>query len=483
MPSSFQELPHDIIHEIAVRSLPELPELTTVRPPLSLCHVSSSWRHVVQSSPELWSILFVKAPAKGNHPRLLNKILEWFGRAKTRPLSFFLSLEPLTPFSYRKYDGPSQYECFLKQLSPIVSRTRHLGLNLEKMEDFMEYFISKSLQWDFSKLDSFDLACEWGSFFSPTRGVAMVDLFKDALGLHCLSIHGMLFYDHIHVLDRQTIFPLSNLTTIVLQEPLVHEDWDSMIQSCPRMRYGDFTFNMYPVGPSGPINHGRLADLEVLLLKARLDGEHSLVAQVANLELPNLHTLRLDADYRAKLMSPEALGFQHFHCIQSLALNCGWRDGVDGMVQLFQQVVNVKELTLTFSDYHASSYKISRSLFKDMSYAESHIILPKLTSLRIHSSWSWGYSYDGFDVNALPYVIKSRSLSEPPVGCERLQSLTIALDLYRPINREEAKTKKTFQVLMLLCSVAGVAFDLTDSIDDWDKERSNRRAFGGMFDE
>jgi len=300
----------------------------------------------------------------------------------------------------------------------------------------------------------------------------MVNLFKDTPRLRHLSIHGHFF--SYHTLHRKSAFPLSNLTTVVLEETLDAEDWCSLIQSCHRIRYGDFLFDMDYFGPSGPTDLVRLADLEVLLLEARNTGNHSLVAQLANLEIPNLHTLRLGADYKAQLMSPEAFGFQHFHCLQSLILTCGWLDGFDGMVQLFQRTVNLKELALTFD---STNYNVSSPLFKAMTYAESHIILPKLASLRIHTSW--GHRCNDFYPNVLGDMVKSRSVSESPMGCERLQSLTIALDLPP---RDESEANEALRVV-LLCSTAGVTFKLTNSFSDWDKERSDRRAFRGMFDD
>jgi len=471
MSSSFQELPDDIIREIAAHCLPEFPRPTSIRPPLSLCCISSSWRHTIQSSPEFWSILFARTPDDGNHLRLLNQILQWFGHAKNHPLTFFLSLEFYHREDGHQYDH-SQYEGFLAQLSPIVARTRHLGLSSRDMDVFYRYLSSKSLQWNLGNLDSFDCASDWqgyASLLSKSRRAPLVDLFKNAPRLRHLSIHGLYF--SYYAIYRKFILPLSNLTTVVLEELLDAKNWEHVIQSCPRICYGDFLLDMVSFRPSGPTNRACLADLEFLLLEIQSFRGHSPVAQLVNLELPNLRTLRLDEKIEPRLMSPEAFGFQNFHCIHSLILTCGWFDGVDGMVQLFQRAVNVKELTLTFQNNKNSS-----SLFKAVSYAEPHIILPKLTSLRIQTNWQcW---CGGFDTSGLPDMIKSRSASESPMGCERLQSLTFALNLRGPRDEEEAK--EVLHVIMLSCSEAGVAFNLT--FGDWDKEKSNHRAFRGKFD-
>jgi len=467
MPPCFQELPQDIIREIASYSLPEFPWPTSLRPPLSLCHLSSAWRHTVQSSPEFWSTLFVRTPNDGNHPRLLNQIIEWFRRAKNRPLSFFLSLEFYGP------DGGklerSQYEIFLVQLSPIVARTRHLGLSSKNMEILLEYLSSTSLQWNVDVLDSFDIASNWLDGIPPSslarQSTPIVDLFKDARRLRHVSIHGYFFNDNI--LHRKLVFPLSNLTTIVIGELLDDVDWDYLIQTCPRVRYCDVFLNMSSFDP--PRSYGRLSrpDLQILRLGA-VHRHYGLVTQIESLELPSLHTLHLYEQFiDALLMSPQAFDFQHFHCLRSLILSCGWVDGVDGMIQLFQRTVNVEELTLL------ASYKIPNSLFQAISYTATNRILPRLTSLRVH------ISFRTFDADTLGDMIKSRSVGEP-VGCERLQHLAVALDLGK---KDSGRLTNALQEVLMPYSAAGLSLNLTESYANWDKERSHRRAFHGTFDD
>jgi len=468
MPPCFQELPQDIIREIASHSLPEFPWPTNLRPPLSLCHISSVWRHTVQSSPEFWSTLFVRtrAPNNGNYSRLINQIIEWFRRAKNRPLSFFLSLEFYGPDGDKFERSP--HEDFLVQLSPIVARTRHLGLSSNNMAIFLEYLSSTSLRWNVDVLDSLDIASNWLDGIPPSslarESTPIVDLFKDARRLRHVSIHGDFFNDNI--LHRKLVFPLSNLTTIVIEELLDDVDWDYLIQTCPRVRYCDVCLNVSWFDP--PRSYSRLLrpDLQILRLGAA-HRDSGIFTPIETLELPSLHTLHLYEDITdALLISPQAFNFQYFHCLRSLIISSGWVDGVDGMIQLFQRTVNVKELTLL------ASYNILNSLFQAISYTPTNRILPRLTSLRVH------IGSRTFDADTLGDMIKSRSVGEE--GCKHLQSFAVALTMEKKNSRRLANA---LQDVLMPYSAAGLSLNLTESYANWDQERSHRRAFRGTFDD
>ena len=469
-PAMPPELPQDIIREIAGYSIPKFPGPTSLRPPLSLCHISSAWRYAVQSSPGFWSTLFVKTPDDGNHQRLLNQIIEWFRRANNQPLSFFLSLEFYGPGGDEL--DRSQYEDFLIQLSPIVAKTRHLGLSSKNMEFVLGYLNSTSLRWNVDSLDSFDIASDWPNGIPPPslddQSTPIVDLFKDARRLRHISIHGFFFREN--TLHPKFAFPLSNLTTVVLEEPLDDVEWDCVIQSCPRVRYCDVLFNMSSFDPPRPYSRLLRPDLQILRLGA-VNDDYGLVAQIASLELPNLHTLHLYELFNdAMLMSPPAFDFQHFLCLHSLILSVGWVDGVDGLIRLFQRTVNVKELTLL-----STTYMIPNSLFQAISYTASDRILPRLISLSIHVCH---IGFHTFDADIFDDMIKSRSVGEMPVGCERLQSLAIAMD-----PEHKKRFKMLFQHVLMPYSAAGLTLDFTWPYADWDQERTRRRAFRGIFDD
>ncbi|GLB33405.1 hypothetical protein LshimejAT787_0102890 [Lyophyllum shimeji] len=92
----FDRLPLELKVQIFAECLASYPSLSAKEAPLLLCHVSASWRVIVQSTPKLWARFNLNAPNfdalnATHHQRIMNALNVWLHRSRGSELSFRIS--------------------------------------------------------------------------------------------------------------------------------------------------------------------------------------------------------------------------------------------------------------------------------------------------------------------------------------------------------------------------------------------------------
>ncbi|KAJ6561809.1 hypothetical protein B0H19DRAFT_943958 [Mycena capillaripes] len=93
--SPIRRIPDDILREIFVSCLPQTHNavISPRKAPLLLCDVTSGWRYVALSTPQLWSSLHLVIPGSREQTENISFLVErWIARSGMRPLS--LSIVP-----------------------------------------------------------------------------------------------------------------------------------------------------------------------------------------------------------------------------------------------------------------------------------------------------------------------------------------------------------------------------------------------------
>ncbi|KAJ3495700.1 hypothetical protein NLJ89_g10586 [Agrocybe chaxingu] len=229
-------VPLEILQEIALHCLPLQPTLTFRDAPLSLSHVSRAWRHAVLSLPGMWSELYLEVyNAEQRHDSLVPVILQWFGRAKSRPLSFHLFF-----VSAETDDDEDEFSLysdeitgFVDSLVPTLKNARHLSLGARWVFDYMPVLSRLLSSLESLTLNNYSRTQRDGNSSIDAHGGLQLILGRAATHLRRL------------VLDKpfgfyQVNYPWSQLTSLSISDKMSVATWVRLLRECAQLRTGSF---------------------------------------------------------------------------------------------------------------------------------------------------------------------------------------------------------------------------------------------------
>ncbi|CAA7270400.1 unnamed protein product [Cyclocybe aegerita] len=448
-----RRVPFDIIREIARLTLPYQPAANVKNAPLSLCQVSSAWRKAALSLPELWTTLYLVVEDLLSTRRYHQRVVEWFERARGRPVSLYLC------FSFqRPHVGSAKhaYGRFLHKLRPSVPQIRHLRIVSKSLKDALPCF--ENAHWPLDGLESLELhghdseSMEWmmeDTMDGPQVPFPAMTLFKTATNLRSLTVEN----DFYFTLGAPELIPWAQLTTVRMTEWLRVADWVKIMKSCPQLRLGQFEVGAEWVDEgTRPV----LAHLEEL----RLHGMHfevSMFDLISIFDLPNLRVIdvcHLTMGFADDIPDPlPANQIPALKTIHNFYFNDFWsKTHPMYVLELITEMTNLRELELT-DVMPGTAYQ---AVFERMLFDEPTPILPNLSRLFVKADKKVK------DWTAFIDMVASRSFNTP-VGCSPLKVVAVVI--------EQAWTKRSCKVIPALaklkealkgCQEAGLSIMIGD---------------------
>ncbi|KAF9476101.1 hypothetical protein BDN70DRAFT_935347 [Pholiota conissans] len=312
--SPAQDLPADVLWEIFLHSLSELP-LDDVQPstkiaPMQLCHVCTSWRTVALDNPALWSHLHYCLPIRWEKERPI----AWSAERFLRDMEFLKwwrhnqgSRAPFIRFSIATQKKGTTYE--------------ELPLNTAEIINFFVEYPSSAQYLDVDRLGRYLFAQ------NPTNDKDILLQASALPNLHSLvtshfcekrrSLIAMSFFEQIQLpsaLRRLALHDVelppdykfttwSRLTYLSLKHvATVPSVWYTLIRSIPALQWGFFDVFLEPESPEVDINPSEfiLASLSTLSLNVHSSDENPepdpLAELLDGLNLPALLDLSIYID-------------------------------------------------------------------------------------------------------------------------------------------------------------------------------------------
>ncbi|CAA7270394.1 unnamed protein product [Cyclocybe aegerita] len=411
--SPIQHLPVEIFREIALYALHPRPRGRVQECPLSLCQTCSTWRTVALSLPELWEtlVLLVKRP-RTHREQYRTRVLEWFGRAQSRPLTFFLFSES------QQFSGDRPFYADL--LQDIAAPMAQLD-NLEVLE------ISNPGDYGFNEdSENEDVAIMSTSIFQQApklRSVASSNVFRTVIG-------------------AMDVLPWSRLTDLHVTESLPIFTWIEIMKLSPLLE----VLHLRP----HPERHRRRFPLPVHenLREFTVDliyDEYSIVDIINEFEYPNLRTLRLEHDgCRAGPYPLPPTAFHSFRHLHSLTLNYGYRENPSYIIEILRETPKLRVLEL----YDVEAYM--DTVFESMTLSASSLV-PQLSTLRLEAH----NDRKAFDPDTLASMIESRCFNLP-AGFTPLEEVLVYS--YHKWKEGEDTIMVRLSRQMESCQVAGLSF-------------------------
>ncbi|CAA7266715.1 unnamed protein product [Cyclocybe aegerita] len=213
-------VPLEILQEIALYCLPLQPTLTLRDAPLSLSHVSRDWRRAVLSLPGMWSELYLEVyNAENRHDSLIPVILEWFGRARTRPLSFHLFF-----VSAKTDDDEDEFSLYVDEI---------IGLGARWVFDYMPILPRLVSTLESLTLNNYSRTQRDGNPGTDAHGGLQLILGRAAINLRRLVLDKpFAFY--------QVNYPWSQLTSLSINDKMSLETWARLLRECCQLQTGSF---------------------------------------------------------------------------------------------------------------------------------------------------------------------------------------------------------------------------------------------------
>ncbi|KAJ3517094.1 hypothetical protein NLJ89_g717 [Agrocybe chaxingu] len=349
--SPFRRIPEDVLHEIALFSLPSQPTVTVKQAPLSLSRVCSVWRNVVLSSSKMWACLYVIIRKPAQLKVALLRIREWSKHAVNHPLDLFLHIA----FDTTKHR--SDFFAFMRSVSSI-SPMRRLGLATPRSDS---YFLN---DFKLPRIESFVIKRSFRSFSSFAS-----DAHK-TLATH-LTFHELAIGRYISISDLMTQCPWSQLTSLVILQPLSLDQFQQILKRCLQLRNGVFHLlcdirneERDVIAVDGkPFVHATLQDLFIDAGWVQHPSHQyagapatktSLVApSVLQLyRFPAMKTLTIrsndDVGYEYHAFDGP-LVFEQFEALQELTLTGKWGDSLPCAQDLMKSCPNVRRLVFESS--------------------------------------------------------------------------------------------------------------------------------------
>ena len=230
-----RHLPPELLAEIFVYTLPDNRIPDHRLSPMLLCQVSSSWRQVALTHPELWdgiqSPLALPGPESANAPpEAFAKIMEiWFARSHSRLISLSLCFR-----QWRILKTQSFAPCIANTILRYIHRFKDLAMAVVTREEF-ESFVSIPHD-QFKALETLSLCIQHPSDdwtvenpikvfeSSPLRKVSL-DINPPELSLRILLPWGQL--THLDILDSHRMLSIT--------------DWRDVMQRCTSLIEASFS--------------------------------------------------------------------------------------------------------------------------------------------------------------------------------------------------------------------------------------------------
>ncbi|KAF9462010.1 hypothetical protein BDZ94DRAFT_759795 [Collybia nuda] len=228
-----RRIPAEILGEIFLWCLPQMPHPDVEKAPLLLCRISRFWRHVAESIPQLWckvGVLETDLRRYGLDPKrrfdsrrknIIPIIREWISRAGPHlPLSLYLGRGTTSI-------GPETAQQLVDILTEYSPRCRTLHIRPPDPRFFDSFFSLPSSH--IPLLESATLMI----FATQTPMV----IFESAPRLRHLSI--------TYPTDRHEIlhpFPWSQLTYLAISDNSIHITfWVTIFSQCTMLQHGVFS--------------------------------------------------------------------------------------------------------------------------------------------------------------------------------------------------------------------------------------------------
>ena len=276
-PGPINLLPPEIIREIFIASLDKtIP--THAAPPMIFCHVSSLWRQIAMSTPNLWTRLAINRDATIQD--IARIASEWFSLAKGLPLSLRIQ--------NTKRRDPSLLSNSLAGPSFIIApqrswrRIHSLEIDVVWLSDavrLLDIFVGRE-----TDLERFVVKYSaWSrSTFTPVQFPPFYKLKKLILSSHYLEriLYGSYFNN----------IPWNQLTYLSMVDvTITPRTWMVFLRRCTRLQHGFFALDTEELGLNTP---GDTIFPSIISLKVafRHQGEWEILD---GLSFPSLQTLCL----------------------------------------------------------------------------------------------------------------------------------------------------------------------------------------------
>lgn len=416
--SPIRLVPLDVLHEIILHCLPVHPTIQSASSVMSsLSQVSSTWRTAVLSSPRLWSRLFVTIQDDDTLDRSARMVNQWFQRARSVPLSFFLNID------FEAFDEDiARIRSFLVDLSSIMPRVQHFGLHTRLTTELLCSFVG--LEWELPLLKKLDLFSHSG--IDQIYPVAYsVPLFQTAPNLVQVAIQNTI----TSARDVEHILPWSQLTDVNMAYSISVSRWIEVMKMCPKMRVFEvFLDGEDDVGPSSLdssppkgthhtlerlyldiLNGGPFLKLLSLYCFPALRILHVLYHSEPLLDFPRPQGISVLANLREFSYSAMGLHFPREHFTH--------------IVEILREMVNLEELELQ------QATKDFIPIYEALSFMQqSNAILPRLGTFKL---WISSDSVPGKDEELEPLfkMLSSRCREDTvPVGYRPLDDFLVGVE-------------------------------------------------------
>ncbi|KAJ3510760.1 hypothetical protein NLJ89_g4495 [Agrocybe chaxingu] len=340
-----RNIPLEIFLEIVLYALPSQSYPTLNHAPISLSHVCRDWRKALLNFPRAWQELFLEVDVS------------------ELPVSLYLHFD---------HDGCRWHEGgvegfddivarFLKGISSLFPRIRHLGLSADQVLDCLR-FLTKS---EFSTLDSLMLhmnkptsLADYSSYVMETidvTGDSYIFAFQKLLNLRKLvlddpaSFHG----------PGRRMFPWAQLTDLDFGRQISGPGLIRLLKLCPQLRKGSFHLSEEDVESDDELSvddsddeeeakpvHHNLEDLRVYVHDEGIRVNWCFEA----CRFPGLRLLHLSHDHEfvdvgrggevGQDFPPE------FSSLQVLSVNGNWSESPEPLQQLFTAAASVTKLAV-----------------------------------------------------------------------------------------------------------------------------------------
>ena len=417
-------LPVEILSYIFLLCLPiktsGFPTLASPKEaPLSICHVSSSWRQVALQTSALWTSLVMKVSPEDSLlvPERYSQVTSfWFSQAGNRLIDLGVTCgDPIAG------DGRFSANFMILLVQPREERIRSLYLSLEDFGDLCDFLQYQDEEdtvsphiWNFPNLEYLTLGF---SFYFPEHTVLSV--FQSMPKLHIVTINDVTFSTELEI--HLPWAQLTSLTIHTISETLFR----ILHTKCPALETGCFTIDDMNFDAELPTIDVTLTRLTTFAIHFSIPSDPTIFHGI---QYPALDNLTLNLPHHTNnpfWIEPEHL-FRQLAPITTLSL--GGHNTSD-MISILRETKNVTTFTVEFENEHED---VLRAM--TLGGEDEEDLLPKLSVLRVQVCFR--HCCGSFAVAAFVEMVASRSFScAAPLGVAPLQEVWVGV----PVN---AKTLK-----------------------------------------
>ncbi|CAA7270396.1 unnamed protein product [Cyclocybe aegerita] len=422
---AMRRVPFDILCDIALYALPNHPRPFQNAAPLSFCQVSSDWRMAALSTPKLWSTLFLEVRDIEELKIYEKRVIEWFRRAKSRPLSFYIYFESSDDI----IDAKDSVPLMLESWSCLMPQVRQLGIGADWTVDILHHFCN--LSWELPTLEYLDF------FNSAVYGYNEPGLYSDATIPFVAALR--------HRTPKLLSVAVNDVfITVAGGEKLL--PWSQLTQV---MQVGEFLVgDGLPEAPVPRLVHTQLTDLK---LRLRLASSFSILDILNLVEMPHLRSLALGHRSDPAASDPPPPPPSSISClkhVQSLSIDHGWSANPEYVADILHATMKLRNLQL--EHFSALEDVILKAMCEP--------ILPHLKTLRISATNITYYSPDAFDPQLFADMLRSRC------GQDTLHDVRVFIHHWP--EGEGSKLARLRAALEILALPAGVSVKIVRGRDE-----------------